>query len=141
MGNFGKRERLHVGMSCVEPVVHRKKQSTRKIAPQRSVSLAGTQMIDRSWKSLKDFLPVGWHASEKVDGHTKVSWTVLLCVCVCVVLLCHIEMNGGSCVPSTALGQFCSCCIRLGLASNTSSFQSNCIFAETPVFADCKVTK
>jgi hypothetical protein len=48
-----------------------------KISPRGSVSFAATQMIDCSWRSFKDFLALGWHVSEKVDGHAKVSWTVL----------------------------------------------------------------
>ena len=91
-GNFGKREKLHVDL-----VVRRKKQFTQEIVPRRC--FLGRYTDDRPLlkNSLKDFLPVGWHASEKADGHTKVSWTVLQCVCVCSLALPQlgfIEMNG-----------------------------------------------
>ena len=60
----------------VEAVSHQRKQFTRKIVQRKSTSpsLAGTQIIDRAWRSLKnDWWPQLVNATSKVGGHTMMS--------------------------------------------------------------------
>ena len=61
----------------VEAVSHQRKQFTRKIVQNCSQlypSLAGTQIIDRAWSSLKnDWWPQHVNATSKVAGHTLMS--------------------------------------------------------------------
>ena len=60
----------------VEAVCHQRKQFTRKTAQKASTRpcLAGTQMIDRAWRSLKfEWLPAHVNATQKKDGHTVLS--------------------------------------------------------------------
>ena len=60
----------------VEAVSHQRKQFTRKIVQRKSTSpsLAGTQIIDRAWRSLKnDWWPQHVNATSKVGGHTMMS--------------------------------------------------------------------
>ena len=61
---------------AVEAVSHQRKQFTRKIVQKKkqSPSLAGTQIIDRAWKSLKnDWWPQHVNVTSKVAGHTLMS--------------------------------------------------------------------
>ena len=58
----------------VESVSHQQRQFTRELtnAPRHKPQLAGTQCIDRTWKSLKkDWLPQKIHSFDQVDGHRK----------------------------------------------------------------------
>lgn len=60
----------------VEAVSHQQKQFTRELtnAKRHKPQLAGTQCIDRTWKSLKkDWLPQKIHSFDHVDGHRKLS--------------------------------------------------------------------
>ena len=60
----------------MEAVCHQRKQFTRKTAQKASTRpcLAGTQMIDRAWRSLKfEWLPAHINATQKKDGHTVLS--------------------------------------------------------------------
>ena len=60
----------------VEAVCHQRKKITRKTAQKASTRpcLAGTQMIDRAWRSLKfGWLPAHINATQKKDGHTVLS--------------------------------------------------------------------
>ena len=60
----------------VEAVCHQRKQFTRKTAQKASTrpSLAGTQMIDRAWRSLKfEWLPAHINATQKKKDHTVLS--------------------------------------------------------------------
>ena len=60
----------------VEAVCHQRKQFSRKTAQKASTRpcLAGTQMIDRAWRSLKfEWLPAHINATQKKDGHTVLS--------------------------------------------------------------------
>ena len=84
----------------VESVSHQRKQFTRTVSEttRRQASLAGTQMLDRSWRSLKDWMPQGFHPSEKKNGHTCQSW-----------MLAHLvyqwawRQSIGSCSPAEFL--------------------------------------
>ena len=60
----------------VEAVSHQRKQFTHKNVDKKTngPSLAGTQIIDRAWRSLKnDWWPQHVNATSKVAGHTLMS--------------------------------------------------------------------
>ena len=60
----------------VEAVSHQRKQFTGTIVQRKSTNpfLAGTQIIDRAWRSLKnDWWPQYVNATSKVAGHTMMS--------------------------------------------------------------------
>ena len=79
-----------------EAVSHQRKQVTRPLA--RGSRQAGTQCLDRSWRSLKDFLGPGMHVSKKVDGHR-----VLLPSVESLVFQWVWRQHVGTCSPSKFL--------------------------------------
>ena len=64
------------GLEC-EQVTHQVKQFTPPVMrkPSSSVvsSVAGTQSIDRAWRTLKEWLPQKLKTYEKINGHHKMS--------------------------------------------------------------------
>ena len=58
----------HLGIKCYHQVSHQRKEFCRSLSevdPKLSKK-AGTQVIDRKWKALKDFLPSNYH--RKING-------------------------------------------------------------------------
>ena len=66
----------------VESVFHQRKQFTRTVSEttRRQASLAGTQMLDRSWRSLKDWMPQGFHPKRKMDILASLGCLPIWCI-------------------------------------------------------------